>query len=192
MLGVKIAVQVKLVPTPEQASALEATLRAVNQAANEVSRAGFDAHGLKGSVKQLRSLRYADLKERGLGAQAAQHVIKRVADAYSTLRGAIRNGRLGRSGSKRRVKAESKPVEFRLDAAHTFDDWCLSWNYDRRTVSIWTMRGRMKNITFAASPHDLKTLGEHRRGEADLVFRDGKWFLIATCPHPRSGQRCEV
>ncbi|WP_223838360.1 hypothetical protein [Saccharopolyspora pogona] len=101
----KIVVQVRLLLTPEQVSALETTLHAVNKAANDVSRAGFDAHGLKGSVKQLRSLHYAGLKDRGFGAQAAQHVIKRVADAYTTLRGNIRNGNLGKPGSKRRVQA---------------------------------------------------------------------------------------
>lgn len=181
VLVVKLVVQVKLLPTPEQASALEATLHAVNQAANDVSRSGFEAHGLKGSVKQLRSLRYADLKERGLGAQAAQHVIKRVAEAYSTLRANIRNGNLGGPNSKRRLKAASKPIEFRPDAAHTFDDWCLSWNYDQRTVSIWTVHGRLKNVAFTGSADMLKTLVEHRQGESDLVFCDGKWFLCATC-----------
>ncbi|MER5387902.1 transposase [Saccharopolyspora sp. NPDC002686] len=184
----KIVVQVKLLPAPEQASALEATLHAVNQAVNDVSRAGFEAHGLHGDVKRLRSACYADLKGCGLGAQAAQHVIKRVVDAYTTLRSNIRHGNLGRPGSKRRVKAESKPVEFRPDAAHTFDDRCLSWNYDARTVSIWTMHGRMKNVQFTASPQDLKTLVEHRQGESDLVLRDGKWFLIATCDVPEKPQ----
>lgn len=114
--GVKIMVQVKLIPT----SALEATLRTVNRAANDVSRTGFERCGLRGEVKRLRSECYADLRGRGLGAQVAQHIIKRVADAYATLRGNIYHGNLGKTGSKRRVKAESKPIEFRLDAAHTF------------------------------------------------------------------------
>jgi putative transposase len=161
-------------------------LHAVNKAANDVSRAGFDAHGLKSSVKQLRSLCYGDLKGRGLGAQAAQHVIKRVADAYATLRGNIRGGNLGKPGSRRRVKAESKPIEVREDAAHTYDDRCLSWHYDRRTVSIWTVGGRLKNVAFTGSESDLKTLVDHRQGESDLMLRDGKWFLIATCDVPEA------
>lgn len=177
-------VQVKLIPTSAQASALEATLRTVNRAANDVSRTGFERCGLRGEVKRLRSECYADRRGRGLGAQAAQHIIKRVADAYATLRGNIYHGNLGKTGSKRRVKAESKPIEFRMDAAHTFDDRCLSWNYDQRTVSIWTVHGRLKNVAFAASPNDLRTLVEHRRGESDLVFRDGKWFLLAVCDIP--------
>jgi putative transposase len=178
---VKIVVQVKLTPDAMQASALQRTLRAVNHAVNDVSVIGFNHYGLKASVKQLRSLCYGDLKDRGLGAQVTQPVIKRVVDAYTTLRANIRAENLGGQQSKRRQKAESKPIRFRPDAAHAFDDRCLSWNYDDQTVSIWTVDGRIKNMRFACSPGALKQLAEHRQGESDLVFRDGKWFLLATC-----------
>ncbi|WP_199725816.1 RNA-guided endonuclease TnpB family protein [Nocardiopsis sp. Huas11] len=176
----KLAVQVKVVPDAVQASALERTLPAVNHAATWVSAVSFERFGLKGGVRVLRRLCYGELKARGFGAQAAQHIIKRVADAYTTLRANIRNGNLGREGSKRRRKAESKPIAFRPHAAHTYDDRCLSWNYDAQTVSIWTLDGRIKNLRFACSPGALKQLAEHRRGESDLVKRDGKWFLVAT------------
>ncbi len=135
-------------------------------------------------MRDLRKLCYGELKARGLGAQAAQHVIKRVVDACSTLRANIRNGNLGGPRSKRRVKAESKPIRFRSDAAHTYDDRCLSWQIDTGTVSIWTVHGRLKNLRFTGSADQLKTLREHRHGESDLVCRDGKWFLIATCDVP--------
>nr|WP_308038728.1 transposase [Streptomyces sp. PSKA30] len=180
----KIVKQVKLVPDATQAPALERTLPAINEAANWVSATGFEHFGLKASVRELRKLCYGELKARGFGAQAAQHIIKRVADAYTTLRANIRAGNLGPEGLKRRRRAESKPVAFRPHAAHTYDDRCLSWNYDAQTVSIWTLNGRIKNIRFACSPEALKTLSEHRKGESDLVFRDGKWFLIATIDLP--------
>ena len=67
--------------------------------------------------------------------------IKKVADAYTTLRANIRAGNLGRQDSTRRVRAESKPIAFRADAAQPFDDRCLSWQIDARTVSIWTVDG---------------------------------------------------
>ncbi|SFR25162.1 transposase, IS605 OrfB family, central region [Lentzea waywayandensis] len=180
----KIVVQVKLVPDAVQASALAETLSTANDAVNWVSGVGFAHHGHRMSVRDLRTLCYHELKARGLGAQAAQHVIKRVADACTTLRANIRNGNLGGPRSKRRVKAESKPVRFRPDAAHTFDDRCLSWQIDAGTVSIWTVRGRLKNLRFIGSAGQLKTLREHRHGESDLVCRDGLWFLIATCDIP--------
>ncbi|XVQ07162.1 RNA-guided endonuclease InsQ/TnpB family protein [Spirillospora sp. CA-255316] len=55
---------------------------------------------------------------------------------------------------------------------------------DARTVSIWTVHGRVKNLAFTGSAAQLKTLAEYRRGESDLVVRDGKWFLVATCDIP--------
>lgn len=184
----KAVVQVRLTPDAAQVPALERTLHAVNEAANRVSAVSFEHFKLKGNVRELRKLCYGELKARGLGAQAAQHVIKRVADVYTTLRANIRAGNLGPEGSKRRCKAESKPVVFRLNAAHTYDDRCLSWNYDAQTVSIWTRDGRLKNVRFTCSPGALKQLTEYRHGESDVVFRDGKWFLIATCEIPEPAQ----
>ncbi|WP_433230193.1 RNA-guided endonuclease TnpB family protein [Actinomadura formosensis] len=181
---VKLVVQVKLLPTPEQALALEATLHAVNVAATRVSAVAFDKFGLRCRETPLRRLCYAELKAAGLGAQAAQHVIKRVVDAYTALRAGIRNGNLGGPASRRRRKAESKPVVFRPDAAHTFDDRNLSWRLDAGTVSIWTVHGRCKNLRLACSPEQARTLAAHRHGESDLVHRDGMWFLLATCDIP--------
>ncbi|MGX4695225.1 RNA-guided endonuclease InsQ/TnpB family protein [Streptomyces sp. JNUCC 63] len=177
-------VQVKLTPEAVQAPAVERTLHAANEAANWVSSVSFGRFGLKGSVRELRKLCYAGLKARGFGAQAAQHIIKRVADSYTALRAGIKAGNLGPEGSKRRRKAESKPVTFRPDAAHTYDDRCLSWNYDAQTVSIWALDGRIKNVRFACSPAVLKQLTEHRKGESDLMARDGKLFLVATLDIP--------
>ncbi|MFD1541065.1 RNA-guided endonuclease InsQ/TnpB family protein [Nonomuraea guangzhouensis] len=180
----KIVVQVKLMPQADQAAALSATLRAVNDAANWVSVVAFE-HGVPREY-ELRTFTYAELKGRGLGAQAAQHTIKKVRDAYTTLQANLRAGNLGKKGSKRRTTAESKPVSFRPEAAHPFDDRCLSWQYDAQTVSIWTTAGRIKNVRFACSADALKTLREHRRGESDLVERDGVFYLIAVCEVPEA------
>lgn len=182
----KVVVQVKLLPDAVQAPALERTLPAVNEAATWVSVVSFEHFGLRGSVRRLRKLCYGKLKARGFGAQAAQHIIKRVADSYTTLRANIRAGNLGAQGSRSRRKAESKPIVFRPYAAHTFDDRCLSWNYDQQTVSIWTLDGRVKKVRFACSADALKQLTGYRQGESDLVCRDGKWFLIATCEIPEA------
>jgi putative transposase len=179
---VKLVVQVKLLPDAVQSSALAATLHACNAAASRVAEVAFE-HGVFREY-ELRKHTYGDLRSQGLGAQAAQHVIKKVADACTTLRASIRNGNLGPEGAKRRAKAESKPVSFRLAAAQPFDDRCLSWNHDAGTVSIWTTAGRLKNMRFVGGVEQLKVLREYRRGESDLVLRDGKWLLIATCEIP--------
>ncbi|MFI9365229.1 RNA-guided endonuclease InsQ/TnpB family protein [Kitasatospora sp. NPDC053057] len=178
----KTVTQVKLLPTPDQASALERTLRTVNEAACWVSGIAFE-RGVPREY-ELRKHTYAELKARGLGAQTAQHVIKKVRDAYTALTVNIRAGNLGKPGSKRRVKAESKPIIFRPQAAQPYDDRCLSWQLDARTVSIWTTAGRLKGVRFACSPDALKTLRDCRRGESDLIRRDGVFYLIATCDVP--------
>jgi putative transposase len=176
---VKIVVQVKLMPDAGQALALERTLHTVNEAANWVSAVAFE-RGVPHEY-ELRKHTYAELKSRGLGAQAAQHVIKKVRDAYTTLKANIRAGNLAKPGSKRRVKAEAKPIVFRPEAAQPYDDRCLSWQHDAGTVSVWTVDGRVKNVPFACSPDALKTLREYRQGESDLIQRDGVFYLIATC-----------
>ncbi|HSA52110.1 MAG TPA: transposase [Yinghuangia sp.] len=178
----KIVVQVKLLPTSEQASALGATLRTVNEAACWVSTVAFE-RGVPREY-ELRTHTYPQLKERGLGAQVAQHVIKKVRDAYTALHANIRAGNLGKPGSKRRTKAGSKPIAFRPEAAQPYDDRCLSWQLDAQTVSLWTTAGRLKNIAFACSPDALETLRQYRRGESDLVVRGGAFYLTATCDIP--------
>lgn len=182
MFDVKLVVQVRLLPTPEQAAALEATLRACNHAANFCSATAFTSGHRREYA--LRRHTYGQLKARGLGAQVAQHVIKKVADAYATLKANIRAGNLGPEGSARRVRAEGKPIAFRADAAQPYDDRCLSWNHEAKTVSIWTLAGRLKDVAFTGSAAQLAMLAEHRRGESDLVYRDGRWFLYATCALP--------
>lgn len=136
----------------------------------------------------MQGFGYIALKGRGLSAQPALHVVRKVADAYTTLAANIRAGNLGRPGSRRRRRAESKPVTFRPDAAQPYDDRCLSWQYDARTVSIWTTGGRLRGVRFACSGQAMKTLAAHRKGESDLVHRDGMWFLIATCEVPQAEQ----
>ncbi|MER5625752.1 transposase [Streptosporangium sp. NPDC002544] len=183
MFGVKLVVQVRLLPTPEQAAALEATLRAVNDAATWVSTLAHDQRVFRNY--DLRRHAYGQIKDNyGLAAQAAQHVIKKVTDAYATLHANLRNGQVGRPGSARRERALAKPIVFRPGAAQPFDDRCLSWQMDARTVSIWTTCGRMKSVAFTASADQLQMLAAYRKGESDLVYRDGMWFLIATCDLP--------
>ncbi|MFE4772870.1 RNA-guided endonuclease InsQ/TnpB family protein [Streptomyces sp. NPDC056713] len=180
----KIVVQVKLMPEAEQAAALRSTLRTVNDLACWVSQVAF-ARGVPREY-ELRKHTYPHLKAQGLGAQAAQHVIKKVRDAYTTLHANLRAGNLGKPKSRRRVKAESKPIAFRPEAAQPYDDRCLSWQYDQQTVSIWTMAGRIKNVSFVCSVDALKVLQQYRKGESDLIERDGVFYLIATCDVPEA------
>ncbi|GGP39938.1 RNA-guided endonuclease InsQ/TnpB family protein [Streptomyces melanogenes] len=179
----KVVVQVKLLPSPEAAAALAATLHACNRAADRASAVAYET-GTK-SRNNLQKLVYADLKaDFGLGAQPAVRTVKKVVDAYATLRAHIGAGNLGPVGAKRRVQAESKPIVFRADAAQPYDDRILSWQHDAATVSLWTVAGRLRGVRFVGHPGQLKTIRECRKGETDLVHRDGMWFLTAVCEVP--------
>ncbi|WP_211294120.1 RNA-guided endonuclease InsQ/TnpB family protein [Lentzea kentuckyensis] len=183
----KTVVQVKLLPTPQQELALAATLYACNQAAGFVSRMAFERNVM--SRNELQKLCYREIKDRfGLSAQPAVRVVKKVVNAYAALYANIRAGNLGSEKSRRWTKAVSKPIGFGEHAAQPFDDRCLSWQLDARTVSIWTTAGRLKHIPFTGSSSQLETLREHRQGESDLMFRDGRWFLVATCEIPEKPQ----
>ncbi|WP_245239489.1 transposase [Streptomyces sp. MZ04] len=179
----KLVVQVKLLPTPAQAAALEATLQACNEAASWVGEVAFERGEFKNFA--LRKHTYGQVKDRWrLGAQATQHVIKKTCDAYATLKGNLKAGNLGRPGSKRYRRATEKPIAFRPQGAQPYDDRMLSWQTTERTVSIWTTGGRMKHVAFTTSPEQLATLALYRKGESDLLERDGMWFLNAICEVP--------
>ena len=138
----KLVVPVRLYPAAAGEAALRDTLTLCNQAAGLAS-ARASGTGVTSKLS-LQRLVYGDLKAMGLSAQPAIHVARKVSGAYAALRAGIRAGNLGEPGSRRRVNAGSRPVAFRADAAQPYDDRCLSWQLDRRTVSIWTVAGRLR------------------------------------------------
>ena len=174
----KLVVQVKLLPSADQAGALQTTLHAANAAANQVSQVAYEKKVFRNFA--LRKHTYQDIRAAGLGSQAAQHVIKKVAGAYRALHSNIKNGNYGKPGSKRWLKVQSKPIGFRPDAAQPYDQRNLSFALDARTISLWTLPGRLKDMPFTCSAETLKALAEYPRGESDLLYRDGIWLLIVT------------
>lgn len=189
----KQVVQVRLEADTAGLDALARTLIACNQTANLVSAIAHTERVFRG--RDLRAITYAQAREHaGLGAQVAQSCIRKVADAYTTLRANLRNGRYGRPGSARRRKVEAAPIRFRALAAQPFDDRCLSWAYDTDTdrggvVSIWTVDGRLKDLRFTGEPGQVAALRAYRSGETDLVMRRRRGaglvaYLIATLDLP--------
>ncbi|HEX5540291.1 MAG TPA: transposase, partial [Micromonospora sp.] len=84
----------------------------------------------------------------------------------------------------RRRRIETNPIRFRWDAAQPYDARMLSWQHDARTVSIWTVNGRLKGVDYTGSVDQFKAVAEQPIGESDLVHRDGMWFLYATVEVP--------
>jgi putative transposase len=68
---------------------------------------------------------------------------------------------------------------FRPTSAIAYDDRILSFAMPDSSVSIWTMDGRAA-IPFVCGERQ-RALLRTRRGESDLAFVNGNWYLFATC-----------
>jgi transposase len=94
-----------------------------------------------------------------LSAQTACLTVRKVADAY---------------------KLDKKTERtFRPLGSVAYDDRILAWNIGKNAVSIWTLDGR-QTIPFVCGERQLSALGG-QRGESDLIFRNGQFYLLATC-----------
>ena len=176
---------VKLLPEPDVAAELLLTLRKCNEASNLVA-AHARAEGKYRKYDLHHSL-YGQLKSLGFPAQLSVRAIGKAADAYTTLAANLRSGRYGRTGSPRRTRIENKPVVFSATAAQPFDRNCLTWNHEQGTVSIRAFSRRIRDIAFTGRSSDLALIAAHGKGETDLIYRDGSFYLAAsvdTVPEP--------
>ena len=178
----KRVIRVKLQPDAAAADSLKRTLSTCNEAADFAARA-YREQKAEGK-RTLQRMIYPELKARGLSAQPALLVISKVAGAYATLSANLKAGNYGKKDSDRCKAIESKSVTFRPTAAQPFDDRCLSWQHQARTVSIWSIDGRLKNVPFTGKPEHLALLASNRKGETDLMFEGGNYYLLATIDEP--------
>ena len=161
MLRVKLIAQVKLLPTKEQAQALKETLERANTACDAISTAAW--HSKTFGQYALHKLIYRTIKDSfNLSAQIVVRCIAKVADAY-------------------KLDKETKRT-FKTYGAIAFDDRILSWKTDKQVVSIWTVAGREK-IPYTCGERQKRLL-ESRIGETALVYRKGKFYLLAVCEVP--------
>ncbi len=154
----KLTAQAKLMPTQAQAESLKRTMEAANDAANFASRLAWN-NRVFGRVPLQKLVYHPIRQEFGVSAQSACLIVRKVADAYKLDKKTIR--------------------EFRPLGAVAYDDRILAWKMDKQTVSVWTMDGRL-TIPFAAGDYQTKLLSG-QRGETDLVYRDGEFYLLSTC-----------
>ncbi|WP_077132523.1 RNA-guided endonuclease InsQ/TnpB family protein [Spirosoma montaniterrae] len=174
----KLTAQIRLLPTPQQATALRLTLERGNEACNLVSAYAFEQKVFRS--QEIQKVLYYRLKEEfGLSAQFVIRCLAKVADSYKTLKAQIRNHNATCEPDKKRSLTQ---ISYRPTGAIAFDSRILSYRTDRKTVSIWTVEGR-KTITYTVGQHHEKLL-HYQQGESDLAFIKGKWYLLATCDVP--------
>jgi len=95
----------------------------------------------------------------GLSAQIVVRAIAKVTNAYKL--------------------SHKTKFTFKPNGCIAYDDRILSWRFRDQTVSVWTVRGRLR-IPFICSEKQLELL-QSRRGESDLSISKGLFFLSATC-----------
>ncbi|MER5647106.1 RNA-guided endonuclease TnpB family protein [Streptosporangium sp. NPDC002524] len=158
----------KLAPSAEQCETLLATMRACNAAANRAAEVAF-RHRTANKIS-LQKLVYAELRaDHGLSAQMAIRSIAKACEVY-----------------KRDKKI--KPV-FRELGAVAYDQRILTWR-SRDAVSILTLTGRIV-VPVVYRGRWSKTSGTTTRGQADLLYRDGMFFLAVVVDVPEPAQEDE-
>ncbi len=159
----KLIAAVKLLPTPDQAVCLTATLARCNEAATWLAGVGHDTQTFR--QFDLHRLAYADIRSRfGLAAQMAVRTIAKVADAF-------------------KINHAVAPV-FRKDAAQPYDERIFRFVRNGSAASIWTLEGRIV-VPCVMGDHQRR-LFAFQKGEADLCLVRGKWYLAATCDVPET------
>ena len=155
----KLTLQVKLLPTDEQAVKLKKTFSVFNEACNTISQIAWERHAFK--QFNLHKEVYYPIKETyHLSSQLVVRAISKVADAYKL--------------------DKKKQRHFREFGAITYDSRVLSYNIDKFVCSISLIGGREK-ITFTCYRPQLM---QHAKGEADLVLIKGKFYLYQTIDIP--------
>jgi predicted transposase len=156
----KQTLAVKLAPTPDQLTALLATMERFNACCDWLASIAFRERCANKIELQKRV--YYEARERfGLASQLTIRAIGKTVDAY------------------KRDKA-IRP-RFKPHGAIPYDQRIMSWR-GIEAVSLLTLSGRVVvPIRFGA--YQAARL-DRVKGQADLVYRDGTFFLYATIEAP--------
>ena len=156
MVWMNLTMQLKLLPAPEQSDALLRTMERFNAACDALAAIAF-ANRCANKV-ELQKLAYHDIRrDFGLGAQMTVRAIAKVVEVY------------------KRDK-DIQPT-FRPHGAIVYDQRILSWKGADR-VSILTNDGR-QIMPWVCGAYQRALLDRARR-QADLIYRDGMFFLFVT------------
>jgi len=158
----KLTLQIKLLPDTQQSNSLLNTVKECNRVCNDISDTVWQNKTF--NQFKLHHLVYHPIKQSSrLSAQILVRCISKVINSYK---------------KDRKVKRQFKEL-----GAITYDSRILS--YKGMSISIWSVDGRLK-IPFVC--HNPKYL-PYIKGEADLVYKKGKFFLFQTVEVPEEDIR---
>jgi putative transposase len=156
----KTTLQVKLLPSAEQHTALLDTMHAFNAACTWIAAYAY-AHQCASKFQLQRALYYEVRQQFGLSAQLAVRAIAKSVDAYK--------------------RDTTQAVAFRPEGAVVYDDRILAF-HGLEEVSLMTLTGR------AVIPLQMgayqRTRFSRAVGQADLVLISGTFFLLVTLDTP--------
>jgi putative transposase len=154
----KLSVHLKLIADKEAKDSLLKTVKSFNAACNDISKVAFESKQF--NKFGLQKLVYHTIRDsHSLSSQLCIRAIAKVANSYKL----------------------DKMVQrkFKDSGAITYDTRILSFNLKEKVISISTIDGRLK-IQFVCGERQFSQL-QSQKGESDLAFRDGKFYLLATC-----------
>src|SRR5262249_30507998 len=156
----KLTLQLQLLPDADQKAQLLETMERFNAAASFAARVGFE-HEVYGQVS-IHGLCYREIRERfGLSAQMALRAIAKAVEVFQ--------------------RDKSVCPEFKPRGAICYDQRVLSFK-GLTEVSLWALSGRLR-MPFDCGAYQQQRLGRIK-GQADLVYREGKFYLLCTIEMP--------
>ncbi len=158
----ELTLQLKLLPTEDQATALRATMTRFNEACNWLAQQAF-ARQCSNKLT-LQRFYYHELRSRfALSSQMAVRCLARVAGTYK--------------------RDTTLCPTFRPDAAMPYDQRIMRFD-GLDHVSLLTLQGRVL-VSFLIGPYHQQRFDAYEPRQCHLVVReDGQWFLLVVVQAP--------
>lgn len=163
--------KLKLCPSSEQRQVLLETMRAFNQACNQLAKYAFEHQVFNKFELQKRV--YSQIREAyQLGAQLTIRAIAKTVEAIKTHR-------------KSRGPRDQKPSTFRSTGSIVYDPRCFSFK-GLEAVSLLSLEGRQVVPVVLSAYHAGELAAYGQRGQADLVYSQGVFYLcvVVDVPEP--------
>lgn len=142
------------------------TIQPWNEACNYISRVCFDNIQIAHNTLKVNNLVYNDVRAQfDLSAQVTQNAIRQVTAKYQSAK-----------TSKTNLK---RPIYFKARNAVALQggERGRDFGFRQDGISIWTIDGRSKNVTFHGSPMLASYLQDWKLGDARMFVSKGKVFL---------------
>jgi len=154
----KLTLKIKLLPTDEQANLLLDTMKEANTVCNAISDVAWEKR-IFNNFKLQREIYHPFKSTFRLSAQILIRSIAKVCDAYKL---------------DKKTKRTFRPL-----GSIAYDSRIMTYKPDN-IISLWCIGGRQK-IKFVCHNHAYLP---YIKGEADLVYKKGKFYLFQTVDVP--------